>query len=75
MVDNVFLNETLVFGLLALRYGGLVTIIIGFLRWATTKKSTNKNKQGIWLFYCGTFMFIIYLSWNLFSTITLWYIG
>lgn len=75
MIENAFINETLVFGLLALKYAGLVTIIVGFLRWATANKSTEKNKQGIWLFYCGTFMFIFYLSWSLFSTLTLWFIG
>jgi hypothetical protein len=61
-----FLLESLRIALITLRYGGLATIAFGAVLWGISKKSTAKNKRGIWMIYTGAFMFIIYVSWGAF---------
>jgi hypothetical protein len=61
-----FLLDTLAIALVTLRYGGLATIVFGAVLWGVSKKSTAKNKRGIWMVYTGAFMFIVYIGWNWF---------
>lgn len=63
---NDFLLESLRIALITLRYGGLATLALGGVLWGISKKSTVKNKRGIWMVYTGAFMFVVYIAWNVF---------
>lgn len=63
---NDFLLESLRIALVTLRYGGLVTLALGGVLWGISKKSTIKNKRGIWMIYTGAFMLIVHFSWSAF---------
>lgn len=71
---NDFLLECLRIALITLRYGGLATIAFGGVLWGISKKSTVKNKRGIWMVYTGSFMFIIYVSWSAFMALLSYFI-
>jgi len=70
-----FIEGTLVIAFLTLKYGGLTTMLLGFMRWALAKNSTEASKQGYWMMLSGTFMFMVYLGWNIFRNLALWYIN